>query len=91
MQKLLHYRVAIIAAVVLAKILWVSVEATLANVLFYLERVLAIERVTLRHQIVEAAAKGPDVDFGIQEIVGTIFKNFRRGIVKMPAKALILE
>jgi len=91
LEELLDDGVPIVSVIVLAKVLLVAVEPALANILLDLKRILAIKRVPLGDQVVEAAAEGPDVHFRIQEVIGAVLQDFRRRIIKMATKALILQ
>jgi len=65
LEELLDDGVPIVSVIVLAKVLLVAVEPALANILLDLKWILAIKRVPLGDQVVEAAAERPDVHFRI--------------------------
>ena len=81
----------IVSNVVFTNIFVVPVEAALSNVLFDLVRILAVEGVTLCHQVVEAASEGPDVNFLVEVVFGAVLQNFRCRVVEVTAEALVLQ
>ena len=63
-QKLLDQEMARELLVVHTDVFFVTVDAPASDVVLYLVGIGSIEWVSLRRQVVQAAAEGPDIDLG---------------------------
>lgn len=81
----------VIPLVIFARILRISVDFQGPDVRLDLMRILAVEWIALRGEIVQATTERPDVDLGGKLVLLAAFKDLWGRVIQMSAEALVFE
>jgi len=80
-----------ISIIVSVVVIIVSVYLPPSYIFFNFPRVGSIKRVSLRSQIIKAAAERPDIYLLAQVVLLAVLKNLRRGVVEVATETLVFE